>query len=206
MIEKLIAALAGFVIAVISRFQYVGIALLMAVESACVPLPSEIIMPFSGYLVSRGELKLWLVSLAGAVGCVIGSWLAYAIGAKGGRPLVERYGRYVLVSHRDLDLADRWFQRHGDITIFVGRLLPVVRTFIAFPAGVARMPLGRFTAYTFLGSLIWCWGLAWVGVKLGEHWNTLGVYFHRFDAVIVALVALGAGFYVWRHVRHARRA
>lgn len=204
MIEKLIAALAGFVIAVISRFQYVGIALLMAVESACVPLPSEIIMPFSGYLVSRGELKLWLVSLAGAVGCVIGSWLAYAIGAKGGRPLVERYGRYVLVSHRDLDLADRWFQRHGDITIFVGRLLPVVRTFIAFPAGVARMPLGRFTAYTFLGSLIWCWGLAWIGVKLGEHWNTLGVYFHRFDAAIVALVVLGAGLYVWRHVRHAR--
>lgn len=204
MIEKLIAALAGFVIAVISRFQYVGIALLMAVESACIPLPSEIIMPFSGYLVSSGELKLWLVSLAGAVGCVIGSWLAYAIGAKGGRPLVERYGRYVLVSHRDLDLADRWFQRHGDITIFVGRLLPVVRTFIAFPAGVARMPLGRFTAYTFLGSLIWCWGLAWIGVKLGEHWNTLGVYFHRFDAAIVALVVLGAGLYVWRHVRHAR--
>lgn len=201
MIEKLIAALAGFVIAVISRFQYVGIALLMAVESACVPLPSEIIMPFSGYLVSRGELKLWLVSLAGAVGCVIGSWLAYAIGARGGRPLVERYGRYVLVSHRDLDLADRWFQRYGDITIFVGRLLPVVRTFIAFPAGVARMPLGRFTAYTFLGSLIWCWGLAWIGVKLGEHWNTLGVYFHRFDAAIVVLVVLGAGLYVWRHVR-----
>lgn len=204
MMEKLIAALAGFVIAVISRFQYVGIALLMAVESSCVPLPSEIIMPFSGYLVSRGELKLWLVSLAGAVGCVIGSWLAYAIGAWGGRPLVERYGKYLLVSHRDLDLADRWFQRHGDITIFVGRLLPVVRTFIAFPAGVARMPLGRFTAYTFLGSLIWCWGLAWIGVKLGEHWNTLGVYFHRFDAAIVALVVLGAGLYVWRHVRHAR--
>ena len=205
MIEKLIAGLAGFVIAVISRFQYVGIALLMAVESACVPLPSEIIMPFSGYLVTRGELELWLVSLAGAVGCVIGSWLAYAIGAWGGRPLVERYGRYVLISHRDLDLADRWFQRHGDVTIFIGRLLPVVRTFIAFPAGVARMPLGRFTAYTVLGSLIWCWGLAWIGVKLGEHWNTLGVYFHRFDALVAGLLLLGAGLYVWRHVRHARR-
>ncbi|MBU6246812.1 MAG: DedA family protein [Xanthomonadaceae bacterium] len=205
MMEKLIAALAGFVIAVISRFQYAGIALLMAVESACIPLPSEIIMPFSGYLVARGELKLWLVSLAGAVGCVIGSWLAYAIGAWGGRPLVERYGRYVLISHRDLDLADRWFQRHGDITIFVGRLLPVVRTFIAFPAGVARMPLGRFTAYTFLGSLIWCWGLAWIGVKLGEHWDTLGVYFHRFDAAIGAVILLGLVLYVWRHLRHASR-
>ena len=205
MIEKLIGLLAGLVIGVISRLQYVGIALLMGIESACIPLPSEIIMPFSGYLVSTGELKLWLVALAGAVGCVVGSWLAYALGAWGGRPLVERYGKYVLISHRDLDLADRWFQRHGDITIFVGRLLPVVRTFIAFPAGVARMPLWRFTAYTFLGSLIWCWALAWVGLKLGEHWNTLGTYFHRFDALVGALILLGIGLYVWRHVRHLRR-
>lgn len=206
MIEKLIGLLAAFVIGVISRLQYAGIALLMAVESACVPIPSEIIMPFSGYLVSTGELRLWLVALAGAIGCVVGSWLAYAVGAWGGRPLVERYGKYVLISHRDLDLADRWFQRHGDITIFVGRLLPVVRTFIAFPAGVARMPLWRFTAYTFLGSLIWCWGLAWVGLKLGQHWNTLGVYFHRFDALIGVLILLGLALYVWRHVRHLRRS
>jgi membrane protein DedA with SNARE-associated domain len=205
MIEKLIGLLAGFIIGVISHLRYAGIALLMGIESACVPLPSEIIMPFSGYLVSTGELRLWLVTLAGAIGCVVGSWLAYAVGAWGGRPLVERYGKYVLISPRDLDLADRWFQRHGDITIFVGRLLPVVRTFIAFPAGVARMPLWRFTAYTFLGSLIWCWALAWIGLKLGEHWNTLGVYFHRFDALVGALILLGIGLYVWRHVRHLRR-
>ncbi|MFC5583108.1 DedA family protein [Rhodanobacter terrae] len=203
--DKLIGLLAGFVITVISSWRYVGIALLMGIESACIPLPSEIIMPFSGYLVSTGALVLWGVAVAGAVGCVVGSWLAYALGAWGGRPLVERYGRYVLISHHDLDLADRWFQRHGDITIFVGRLLPVVRTFIAFPAGVARMPLWRFTAYTFLGALIWCWGLAWVGLKLGQHWDTLGVYFHRFDALIGAIILMGVVLYVWRHLRHLAR-
>ena len=203
--DKLIGLLAGFVITVISSLRYVGIAQLMGIESACIPLPSEIIMPFSGYLVSTGVLVLWGVAVAGAVGCVVGSWLAYALGAWGGRPLVERYGRYLLISRHDLDLADRWFQRHGDITIFVGRLLPVVRTFIAFPAGVARMPLWRFTVYTFLGSLIWCWGLAWIGLKLGQHWNTLGVYFHRFDALIGALILVGLALYVWRHLRHMRR-
>ncbi len=205
MLEHLIGAVAGFVIGAISRLQYAGIALLMAVESACIPLPSEIIMPFSGYLVFTGKLNLWLVALAGAIGCLIGSWLAYAVGAWGGRPLVRRYGRYLLVSPDDLDLADRWFQRHGGITIFIGRLLPVVRTFIAFPAGVARMPLWRFSAYTLAGSFIWCWALAWIGLKLGEHWNTLGAWFHRFDALIAAVIVVGLGLYVWRHIRHLRR-
>ena len=206
MLEKLIGLLAGFVIAFISRWQYTGIAVLMGIESACIPLPSEIIMPFSGYLVFQGTLNLWLVALAGAVGCVVGSWVAYAVGAWGGRPLIERYGKYLLISHSDLDMADRWFQRHGDITIFVGRLLPVIRTFIAFPAGVARMPLWRFTLYTFTGSFIWCLGLAWIGMKLGQHWDTLGVWFHRFDAVIVALFAVALVAYVWRHVRQLRRS
>lgn len=203
--EKLTSLLAGFVIAVISRWGYAGITLLMAIESACIPLPSEIVMPFSGYLVASGKLSLWLVALAGAIGSVLGSWLAYAVGAWGGRPLVERYGRYVLISKHDLDLAERWFQRHGDITIFLGRMLPVVRTFIAFPAGTARMPLWRFTAYSFLGSLIWCGALAWVGLKLGQHWDTLGVYFHRFDALIGTLIVIGIVLYVWRHLRHLRR-
>ena len=205
MLEKLIGLLAGFVIAFITRWQYLGIVLLMGIESACIPLPSEIIMPFSGYLVYTGTLALWLVALAGAVGCVLGSLLAYAVGAWGGRPLIERYGKYVLITRHDLDLADRWFQRHGDITIFVGRLLPVVRTFIAFPAGVARMPLWRFGAYTFAGSFIWCLGLAWIGMKLGQHWDTLGVWFHRFDALIVGAFAVALAWYVWRHLRRLRR-
>ncbi|MGA7802358.1 MAG: DedA family protein [Gammaproteobacteria bacterium] len=201
MVEKLVSALAGLVIATISHLHYGGIVLFMAIESACIPVPSEIIMPFSGYLVFTGDLQLWAVTLAGALGCVAGSLVAYGLGAWGGRPLVEKYGRYVLVSHRDLDLAERWFERYGDITIFIGRLLPVVRTFIAFPAGVARMPLWRFTLYTFLGSAIWCWALAWIGLKLGANWNALGVYFHRFDALIGAVLVAVLGWYVWRHLR-----
>lgn len=198
--------IAGFIIAVISHLGYFGVALLMAIESACIPLPSEVVLPFSGYLVYKGELNLWLVGVAGAVGCVVGSWIAYGVGAWGGRPLVERYGKFILISQHDLDLADRWFKRHGEITIFIGRLLPVVRTFIAFPAGVARMPLWRFTLYTFLGSLIWCWVLAWIGLHLGEHWDTLGSYFHRFDTLIGVAFLLFAAWYVWRHVRNLRRA
>lgn len=205
MVEKILSVLAGFIIATISRLGYGGIVLLMAIESACIPLPSEIIMPFSGYLVYRGEMQLWAVALAGAVGCVLGSIVAYYAGAWGGRPLVEKYGKYILISHHDLALADRWFTRHGDITVFIGRLLPVVRTFIAFPAGVARMNMLRFNVYTFVGSYIWSWGLAWIGMKLGEHWNTLGVYFHRFDAVIGVVLLVAVVWYIRRHIGHMRR-
>lgn len=201
MVEKLLTALAGFVIGTISTLGYGGIVLLMAIESACIPLPSEIIMPFSGYLVFKGEMTLWAVALAGAVGCVLGSIPAYYLGAFGGRPVLEKYGKYLLIARRDLDTADRWFARHGDITIFVGRLLPVIRTFIAFPAGIARMAMGRFIVYTFVGSLIWCLALAWIGMKLGEHWNTLGPYFHRFDVVIGVVLVLGAAWYIRRHFK-----
>jgi membrane protein DedA with SNARE-associated domain len=204
-IEKIITVLAGFVIATISSLGYGGIVLLMAIESACIPLPSEIIMPFAGYLVFKGEMQLWAVALAGAVGCVLGSFVAYYAGAWGGRPFVEKYGKYMLVSHHDLAMADRWFQRHGDITIFVGRLLPVIRTFIAFPAGISRMAMGRFVIYTFVGSYIWCWGLAWVGLTLGQNWNTLGVYFHRFDAAIGVILLIGVIWYVRRHLNHMKR-
>ncbi|HEX6550492.1 MAG TPA: DedA family protein [Gammaproteobacteria bacterium] len=206
MLSKLLALLAGFVISTISTLGYGGIVLLMAIESACIPLPSEIIMPFSGYLVFRGEFALWIVALSGAIGCVLGSLAAYWVGARGGRPLAENYGRYILVSQHDLALADRWFERHGDIIILIGRLLPVVRTFIAFPAGVARMPVLKFVIYTFIGSLIWCWALAWIGLRLGEHWNTLGSLFHRFDSVIAGIIVLAGIWYVWRHLRHLRRS
>jgi membrane protein DedA with SNARE-associated domain len=205
LIAKLITMLATAIIAVISRLGYGGIVLLMGIESACIPLPSEIIMPFSGYLVFKGAMSLSAVAVAGAVGCLLGSWLAYALGAWGGRPLIEKYGRYVLISHHDLDLADRWFVRYGDITVFTARLLPVVRTFIAFPAGVSRMPLGRFSLYTFAGSLIWCWALAWLGMKLGENWDTLGVYFHRFDTLIGIVLLAGIIWYVRRHLRQMHR-
>lgn len=204
--SKVLALLAGFVVSTISTLGYGGIVLLMAIESACIPLPSEIIMPFSGYLVFRGEFALWIVAFSGAIGCVLGSLAAYWVGARGGRPLAEKYGRYILVSEHDLALADRWFERHGDIIILIGRLLPVVRTFIAFPAGVARMPLLKFIIYTFIGSLAWCWALAWIGLRLGEHWNTLGSWFHRFDSVIAGIIVVAGIWYVWRHLRHLRRS
>ena len=201
MIAWIIEILARFVIDTISASGYLGIVALMGIESACIPLPSEIIMPFSGYLVFRGDFELYRVALAGAFGCVVGSVPAYYLGLFGGRPLVERYGKYVLISHRDLDIADRWFERYGDWAIFFSRLLPVVRTFISFPAGVARMNFSRFVTYTFIGSFPWCLGLAYVGMKLGENWDTLGVYFHRFDMVIGILIALGVIYYIWHHLK-----
>ena len=207
MIARIIEILSGIIVATISTLGYSGIVLLMAIESACIPLPSEIIMPFSGYLVSTGQMNLWAVGFAGAVGCVLGSLVAYWVGSKGGRPLIEKYGRYVLVSRHDLDMADRWFERRGEIIVFVSRLLPAIRTFIAFPAGVARMNLKRFVIYTFAGSLPWCLGLAYVGQKLGEKWNkddTLKTWFHRFDFLIGIAAVLLAGWWIWRHIRHLR--
>jgi membrane protein DedA with SNARE-associated domain len=201
MIAWIIEILAKFIIDTISSSGYLGIVILMGIESACIPLPSEIIMPFSGYLVFRGDFELFRTGLAGAFGCLVGSVPAYYLGLYGGRPLVERYGKYVLISHRDLDLADRWFERYGDWAIFFSRLLPVVRTFISFPAGVARMNFTRFVIYTFIGSFPWCLGLAYVGMKLGENWDTLGVYFHRFDILIGILIALGVLYYVWHHLK-----
>src|SRR5258705_780541 len=207
MIAKIIEFLSGIIVGTISLLGYSGIVLLMAIESACIPLPSEIIMPFSGYLVYTGQMNLWLVGIAGAIGCVLGSLVAYWVGSKGGRPLIEKYGRYVLVSRHDLDMADRWFAKRGEIIVFVSRLLPAIRTFIAFPAGVARMDLKRFVIYTFAGSLPWCLGLAYVGQKLGEKWNkddTLKTWFHRFDFLIGILVVLAVIWWVWRHIKHSR--
>lgn len=208
MIARIIEIVSAFIVATISMLGYGGVVLLMAIESACIPLPSEIIMPFSGYLVSKGEMNLWLVGFAGAVGCVLGSMVAYWVGMYGGRPLIEKYGRYILISHHDLDLADRWFAKYGEIIVFASRLLPAIRTFIAFPAGVARMNIPRFIIYTFAGSLPWCIGLAYVGQKLGEKWDkdpTLKTLFHRFDFVIGIAIVLAAVWWVWRHLRHARR-
>ena len=205
MLEKLIALIATWIIGVISTMGYGGIVLLMAIESACIPLPSEIIMPFSGFLVFKGEMVLWAVALAGAIGCVLGSIPAYYLGKFGGRPLVEKYGKWVLISHHDLVFADRAFQKYGEIIIFIGRLLPAVRTFIAFPAGIARMHMGKFIAYTFVGSLIWCWVLAYAGMKFGEHWDELKVYFHQFHYVIAIAAVVFVVWYVRRHLKAIRR-
>lgn len=208
MITKVIAVLSTFVIGVISTLGYLGILVLMAIESACIPLPSEVIMPFSGYLVYTGRFHLLWVATIGALGCNLGSLLAYEIGYYGGRPLVERYGSYLWLSRRELDLADHFFTRWGGATVFFSRLLPVIRTFIALPAGVARMPRLRFHVYTFLGSWPWCLGLAWIGVKLGERWDSdprLKLWFHRFDALIVGVILLGVIWFVWSRWKHRIR-
>jgi len=207
LVARIIEILSAFIVATISALGYPGIVLLMGIESACIPLPSEVIMPFSGYLVFTGRFNLWAVSVAGAAGCVLGSLAAYWVGMYGGRPLIEKYGRFVLISRRDLDLADRWFARRGEAIVFASRLLPVIRTFIAFPAGVARMNLARFVLYTFLGSLPWCLGLAYVGQKLGEQWNkndTLRTWFHRFDFVIAIIAVLVVAWWIWRHIKESR--
>ena len=209
MLDHVISLLAGAVIATISATGYFGIVALMAIESACIPLPSEIIMPFSGYLVSTGRFDLLMVATAGALGCNLGSSIAYAVGYYGGRPLVERWGGYVLISRHDLATADRFFARFGSATVFVCRLLPVVRTFIALPAGIARMPLGRFQFYTFLGSWPWCFGLAYIGEQLGARWNSdpaLRDTLHRFDAAIVVAIAVLIAWYVLRHWKRRLRA
>ncbi|MBB4154817.1 membrane protein DedA with SNARE-associated domain [Sphingomonas jinjuensis] len=209
MFEKILAVLATFTIWVISTGGYTGIAILMAIESACIPLPSEIIMPFAGYLVSTGRFDLYLAATAGAIGCNLGSIVAYEVGKRGGRPMAERWGRYVLIGPGELDAADRFFARWGSAAVLIGRLLPVIRSFIAFPAGVARMRLVPFHVYTFIGSWPWCFGLAWVGMKLGDKWNSdprVKAAFHQADLAIgLVLVALVA-FYIWHRVRGLRKS
>ncbi len=207
MSEKIIASLAAFITAVIGATGYLGIALLMGIESACVPLPSEIIMPFAGYQVYLHHLTLWGVATAGALGCNLGSAVAYWVGAYGGRPLVERFGRYVLLSRHDLDRTTIFFERYGSPTVLIGRLLPVVRTFIALPAGIARMPQLRFHIYTFVGSWPWCFVLAYVGMKLGEHWDTdprFKAIFHRFHVAVEMVILLGIAWFLWSHLRRGR--
>ena len=209
MISRVISALSVFIVAVISKVGYGGILLLMAIESACIPLPSEVIMPFSGYLVHTGRFNLFWVATFGALGCNLGSFIAYYIGYYGGRPLVERYGSYIFLSHKELDWADHFFARYGNRAVFISRLLPVVRTFIALPAGIARMPQWRFHVYTFLGSWPWCLALAYVGMRLGEKWDTdprLKMWFHRFDAVIALVLLTGVVWFVWSHWQHRIRA
>ncbi len=207
MLDQIISALASWIVEVISAGGYLGVVLLMAIESACIPLPSEIIMPFAGYLVSTGRFSLAGAATMGALGCNVGSTVAYLIAAKGGRAALERWGSYVLISPREIARADQFFARYGSITVFIGRLLPVVRTFIAFPAGLARMPMMKFQIYTFLGSWPWCFALAYIGYVLGARWDSDPAFrrvFHEFDAVIVALLLAGFAWFDWTRWRESR--
>jgi membrane protein DedA with SNARE-associated domain len=188
--------------------QWPGVMLLMAVESALIPFPSELIMPLAGWmLINEPGLSVWWVLVAGVVGAVgntIGSVVAYYVGMWAGRPFLNKYGRYVLISQHDLDIADRWFTKRGSWTVFVSRLLPLVRTYISLPAGIARMNIVKFLVYTFSGSFIWSTGLAYGGYLLGEHWEQLRSAMRPFDPIILAIVVILIAWYIYRHIKHLR--
>lgn len=195
---------------------YLGIILAMAIESCCIPLPSEIVMPLAGLFVATGtatatgRLSLIGVALAGAVGCLLGSALAYGIGASGGRPLLLKYGKYILISQADSDRADRWFAKYGSSVAFFSRLLPVIRTYISLPAGISRMNFSKFMLYTFLGSLPWSFALAYLGYTFGpalqQKMASLSNIFHGLDIVIILVIVVAAGLYIYRHVKHDQQA
>lgn len=169
----------------IETLGYWGVFIGMTLESACIPLPSEIIMPFAGFVVYEGQMTLWGITLVGALGNLFGSLIAYFVGLKGGRPLLEKYGKYVLITHSKLELADEWFAKYGHEAVLISRVLPVIRTFISLPAGIAHMDLKKFVIYTFLGSLPWCFALGYIGVQLGPQWETIKGYFHILDIIVV---------------------
>ena len=213
MLQKVLAPIVAWMVAVMAAMGPLGVALLMGIESACIPLPSEVIMPFAGYLAFKGQMtffglgagspwaQIWIAGIFGALGCNLGSIPAYEIGAWGGRKAIEKYGKYIWLNLNHLDQAHRFFEKFGTWAILIARMLPVVRTFIALPAGIARMNRTRFHLFTFVGSLPWCLGLAWIGYKLGEKWNTLGAYFHKLDAVIGVLLLVGLGWFIWNHLK-----
>ncbi len=200
-------ALLTFIENTYDAIEWPGVVLLMAIESACIPLPSELIMPLAGWMLierrGHGEAWLLLAAFCGALGNTLGSVVAYYAGAWAGRPLVVKYGKYILISHHDLDLADRFFRRWGNWAVFGSRLLPVVRTFISLPAGVSRMPVWQFTAYTFVGAFIWSFLLAWAGFVLGENWEDLRAWMRPADIPIVIVALALIAWYVYRHVKRA---
>ena len=209
MLDALDAIVLPFLESLYERFGYVGVVIAMTIESCAIPLPSELILPFAGWSVSRGLIEpltsspwsYWGAVLAGVLGNTLGSLASYAIGAYGGRPLVERYGKYVLISAHDLEVAERWFARFGEVTVFFSRMLPLVRTFISVPAGIARMPLWRFTLFSILGTVPWVMLLVWGGMQLGDHWLELKQSLKGLDYLVAAAIVAAVGIFVWRHVR-----
>jgi len=197
----IINAIANFVTSIISHLGYPGVFLLMALESACIPIPSEIIMPFSGFLVTTGQFNFWAIVIVGSLGNLAGSFLAYWIGYTGGRSLVEKYGRYILLSQRDLESSDRFFRKYGQSTVFFSRLLPIIRTFISLPAGISKMDFKKFSLYTFLGVIPFTAVLTYAGVKLKENWTALQPYFHKFDLIIAIVIVLVVIWFVFRHLK-----
>jgi membrane protein DedA with SNARE-associated domain len=209
-VEALEHQLVEFLSNLFQSIGWFGVVVIMALESANIPIPSEVTMPLSGWMLVQARglsalQALWLGGLWGGVGCTIGSVVSYALGAWGGRPLVERYGKYILVHKEDLTKADQWFARWGDWAAFLSRLLPIVRTFISFPAGVVRMNFPRFTIYSFVGSFIWCGLLALGGYYFGEHWEELRAIMRPFDIPIAIVIVAAVAYYIYRHIRKGHK-
>lgn len=205
MLSTLLESISTFVTTTISSFGYVGVAALMAIESMNIPLPSEVILPFAGWQVSHGLMNIHWAALAGALGCVVGSIISYALGYYGGRPFLLKYGKWLLVSQKDFKQAETWTQKYGVATFFVGRVLPVARTFISLPAGILRVKLWPFLLTTFLGSWIWSYILIYVGVRLGDQWETLKPLWHKFDALIIGLAVIAFVWFIARHIKQIRK-
>lgn len=206
MLAAILDPIAQAVTASISAWGYWALALLMGLESANIPIPSEIIMPFGGFMASQGKLNIHLVALAGGVGCLWGSIVSYWIGRRYGRPLVERYGRWLMIGPQQVAMGDKLFCKYGQAVSFVARLLPVVRTFISLVAGIWKVEFWKFAVLTFIGSWIWSYLLAYVGFKLGENWEALRPLWHKFDAVIVGAGVIVVVWYIWHHVQSGRKA
>lgn len=204
MSEKIIALM----VSMIAAGGYGAVVLLMAIQSACVPIPSEVIMPLAGYALAHTQMQLILLATVASLASNLGSIPAYWVGAIGGRPMVERYGSWMLLSRRDLDRVDQFFARYGSLAVLIGRMLPIIRTFIAFPAGVAKMNQVRFHVYTFIGSWPWCYVLAYVGMRLGASFNSnphFQALFHRFHLGVEVLLAAAFIWFVWTHWRNRLR-
>ena len=185
----------NFAINIISSLGYWGVFIGMTLESACIPLPSEVIMPFAGFAVYQGKMTLLGITIVGTLGNLLGALIAYFVGLKGGRPFLEKYEKYILISSSKLDLADSWFKKYGHEAVLISRVLPIIRTFISLPAGIARMDLKKFIVYTFLGSLPWTFALGYIGVQLGPHWDIIKGYFHILD-IIVGICVIGVLAYL----------
>lgn len=199
--EAIITHLGQFVVHMISSLGYAGVFFAMAIESACIPLPSEIILPFTGYMVYAGHFGFWQATIAATLGNLFGALIAYYVGVWGGRPFLKRYGRYFFINERELVWTERLFERHGDVTVFVGRILPVVRTFISLPAGIARMNPLKMSTYTVIGAFFWCTLLIFVGQKLGENWDSLKPYFHRADIVVGGAIVFILLYVLWKRFK-----
>lgn len=205
-INEILSSLIKFIEIVITNMGAFGVALLMAIESCNIPLPSEAILPFAGYLVSKGVFNIHVAAFAGAIGCVLGSIPSYYLGYFGGRKFIEKYGKYFLISQKELKDADKWVEKYGDWAFFFCRMLPVVRTFISLPAGILKAKKRVFFSFTFLGSLIWSYPLVYVGMKLGQNLEAFKHIWHKFDILIILSIIVLGSLYIYNHFKHFKES